>query len=165
MDAWARSPEHLLEISDVILRLLAASVVHSLILPAWRSADSVLINAPTLACLMEQCQSLNVILSLHGQEMDENHCRVLEAYSKPGLEIELIRCKLTSAGSRALAEVLGRNLGPTKLAFGDIDYSVLANGLRGNSRLKSLTPRISSNLEVSNRQVLAIAGAVRENKA
>jgi hypothetical protein len=27
--AWARSPEHLLEICDVILRLLVASVVHS----------------------------------------------------------------------------------------------------------------------------------------
>jgi hypothetical protein len=63
IDAWARSPEHLLEISDVILRLLAASAVHSVVLHAWRSVNGVLNNAPTLAYLMEQCQSLNVILS------------------------------------------------------------------------------------------------------
>jgi hypothetical protein len=38
-------------------------------------------------------------------------------------------------------------------------YYVPANGLRGNSRLKSLTSRISSN-----RDVLALAGALKENK-
>jgi hypothetical protein len=99
------------------------------------------------------------------EEMDENHCRVLGDYSRPGLEIVLDRCKITSAGASALAEVLGRNQGPTKLDFCVIDNLVLADGLRGNSRLKSLRPRlISSNLEVRNRQILAIADAVRENK-
>jgi hypothetical protein len=41
---------------------------------------------------------------------------------------------------------------------------VLANGLRGNSRLKSLKPRIPSSDEVCNRKFLAIADAVRENE-
>jgi hypothetical protein len=158
--ALARSPEHLLEISDVVVRLLAASVVHSVLLS---SLAGVLINAPTLAYLMEQCQSLNV-LSLYDLEMDEDHCRVLGAYSRPDLEIVLVRCKLTSAGASALADVLGRNQGPTKLDRCDIDCSVLANGLRGNSRLESLRPRFSSNLEDDNRKVLAIASALRENK-
>jgi hypothetical protein len=93
----ARSPEHLLEICNVVLRLLAASVVHSVILYARSSFHGVLINAPTLAYLMEeQCQSLKS-LSLKHLEMDENHCRVLGTYSRPGLEIELIHCKLTRA--------------------------------------------------------------------
>jgi hypothetical protein len=96
--------------------------------------------------------------------MDENHCRVLGTYSRPDLKIELIHCKLTSTGASALAEVLGRNQGPTKLECCDVDNIVLADGLRGNSRLKSLRPRISSNFEVSNRQVLAIASVLQDNK-
>jgi hypothetical protein len=113
---------------------------------------------------------------------------------------------------RALAEVLGRNQGPTKLDCCDIDSFVLADRLRGNSslktvnlrvlgqtlwqrslgamrarpglivviwtmffsrmgcaetvawRLKSLRPRISYDDENSNRAVIAIASALKENK-
>jgi hypothetical protein len=96
--------------------------------------------------------------------MDENPIRILGAYSRPDLEINLDRCTFTSAGTRVLVEVLGRNQGPTKLHCCDIDYIVLANGLRGNSRLKSLTARISGNLEKDNAQVIAIAGALRGNE-
>jgi hypothetical protein len=163
IDAWARSPEHLLEICHVVLRLLGASVVHLVFLQKWRSPGDISINATCLVYLMEQCQSLKV-LTLVDLVLDENHCRVLGAYSRPGLEIVLDICKLTSAGTNALAEVLKRNQGPTKLDCCDIDYSVLADGLRGNSRLKTLRPRMASSLEDDNRQVLAIAGALQENK-
>jgi hypothetical protein len=62
-----------------------------------------------------------------------------------------------------LAEVLGRNQGPSKLYDCEIDYSVLANGLRGNSRLKSLSLRIFSDSDILTYS-LAIAGGLRENK-
>jgi hypothetical protein len=107
----------------------------------WNSADGVSINTSSLTYLME--------ISL-----DEDHFRALGDFSKPGLEIMLVRSKITSAGASGLAEILGRNQGPTKLHNCAIDYCVLANG-----RLKSLTPSI-----VSNRDVLAIAGALKENK-
>jgi hypothetical protein len=109
---------------------------------------------------MEQCQSLKV-LKLADLEIDENHCRVLGAYSRPGLEIELLRCKLTGAGTSALAEVLGRNEGPTKLAYCDLDNFVIADGLRGNSRLKSLRNPM---IRYRDAGALEIAGALRENK-
>jgi hypothetical protein len=64
----------------------------------------------------------------------------------------------------ALAEVLGRNQGPNKLDSCYIDNSVIANGLRGNSRLKSIKPRVSMTFEVGNQELLAIAGALKENK-
>jgi hypothetical protein len=54
----ARSFEHLSEICDILLRLLAASVVHSVLLHERDSCRGLMINAPTLAHLMEQCQSL-----------------------------------------------------------------------------------------------------------
>jgi hypothetical protein len=162
--AMALSREHLLEICDCVLRLLAVSVVHSLLIDTWSSLDAAVINATTLAYLMEQCQSLKV-LTLYNLDMDEDSIRVLGGYSRPGLEIVLVCCKITSAGAGALAEVLGRNQGPTELELCTIDNSVLADGLRGNSRLKYLRPRLSGNGdEDSNRQVLAIAGALRENK-
>jgi hypothetical protein len=164
IDVLARTPEHLLQICDVILRLLAASVgVHSVKLNGTNCRDE-LINAPSLACLMEQCQSLKT-LSLHNiKTLDEDQIRVLGAFSRPGLDIELQHCTLTSAGTIALVEVLTRNQGPTKLAYCSIDISILANGLRGNSRLKSFIPRISHNNEDGNREILAIAGALNKNK-
>jgi hypothetical protein len=112
---------------------------------------------------MERCQSLKT-LTLVSLELDESHCRILGVHSRPGLEIELIRCKLTSTGASALAKVLGRNQGPTKLEFCYVDNIAFADGLRGKSRLKSFTQRLSSSTEVGNQEVLAIAGAVRENK-
>jgi hypothetical protein len=162
--AVAFSPEYLLEICDVALRLVAAtSAVESVILNNWCPTPGFFINAPTLAFLMEQCQSLKALLTMDLQ-MDEDHCRVLGAYSRPDLEIVLLRCTITSAGASALAEVLGRNQGPTELVECGVDNLVLADGLCGNSRLESLTPRISSSPEDGNQELLAIADAVRENK-
>jgi hypothetical protein len=63
---------------------------------------------------MEKCQTLKV-LQLQDLGMDENDCCVLGTYSRPGIDIELICCRITGAAAEALAEVLGRNQGPTKL--------------------------------------------------
>jgi hypothetical protein len=104
------------------------------------------------------------VLTLKELKMDEDHCRILGDFSRPDLEIVLDECKITSAGASALAKVLGRNQGPTNLTFCDIDNFVLADGLRGNSRLKILRPLFSCSDEVRRREVLAIAGALRENK-
>jgi hypothetical protein len=77
---------------------------------------------------MEQCQSLKA-LTLRDLDMDEEHCRVLGAFSRPDLEIALAYCKQTSAGTSTQAEVLGRNAGPTQLEWCGIDNLVLADGL------------------------------------
>jgi hypothetical protein len=103
-------------------------------------------------------------LTLKHLEMDEDHCLALGSYSRPDLEIILTRCKITSTGASALAEILRRNQGPTKLDWCEIDNLVLANGLRGNCRLKSLILRLSDNADVGNQELLAFAGALRENK-
>jgi hypothetical protein len=160
--ALTRSPEHLLEICDLVLGLLAASVVHSLILGTESLLDRALINAPTLAYLMKQCQSLKA-LRLKGIALDKDHLSVLGDLSRPDLEITLEGCRIEGAAATVLADVLGGNQGPTELDFCCMDYFVIANGLRGNSRLKSLTQRFSY-LEDDNREVLAIVGALKENK-
>jgi hypothetical protein len=96
--AMALSREHLLEICDVVVRLLAASVVHSVILRPPYLSDDVSINATSLAYLMEKCQSLKAFTLKH-LALDDNHCHVLGNYSRPNLEIVLSSCKLTSAGT------------------------------------------------------------------
>jgi hypothetical protein len=160
--AMAPSSEALSEICDIVLRLLATSVARSVLI-IRRAYEDVFTNAASLAYLMEQCQSLEA-LTLVDLTIDENSCRALGAYSRPDLEINLIRCNLTSAGTSAFAEILASNQGPTNLDYCNIDNFVLADGLRGNSRLKGLNPHFSNNLEVGSREVLAILGALRENK-
>jgi hypothetical protein len=159
----ASSSKELLEICDVVLRLLAASVVRSVILSEWRCPRNILINATSLAYLMEQCQSLKA-LTLEEIALDENHCRALGAYSRPDLEIMLTKCAITSDGTSALAEVLKCNQGPTRLDCCATDYPVLSSGLRGNSRLKLFRALISNDRDVGNQALLAIAGALRENQ-
>jgi hypothetical protein len=166
--ALALSRQHLLEIYDVVLRLLASSVVHSVIIRHdYQRSGDISINATCLAYLMEKCQSLRT-LTLKLLSLDENHCRVLGTHSRPNLEIVLSSCKLTSTGTNALVEVLRRNQGPTGLHCCSVDYYILADGLRGNSRLKSLV-RQSLGRPHSNRpgddsrEILALASALREN--
>jgi hypothetical protein len=162
--AVAGSTEELSEICDVLLRLLAASAIHSVDLYSHSSRRGALINAASLAYLMEQCQSLKA-LTLQKIALDEDEIRVLGAYSRLGLEIVLSHCTLTSVGASALAEVLARNQGPTQLRCCYIDNFVIADGLRGNSRLKGLRPRPIRNSEVGNRELLvAIASALKENR-
>jgi hypothetical protein len=154
------------EIVDIVRRLLAANArdVYQLTLRSVGREDTDIFNAPTLADLMEQSESLKVLKLQNLESLDEDHLRVLGTLSRPGLEIELVRCKLRSAGKIALVDVLGRNKGPTKLEDCFIDHSVLADGLRGNNRLKSLRPRISSDLEAGSRESFVIAEVLRENK-
>jgi hypothetical protein len=158
----ACSSEELLEIVDVVLRLLAASVVHSVILESWHGAG--LINAPALAYLMEQCQSLKALTLKNVSALEEDQIRVLGTYSRPGLDIELKYCRIAGAAAavywlRSLDAIRAR---PSWI-YVKLTFFFLA-GFRGNNRLKSFRPRLSHNLGVSNHEVLAIAGALKENK-
>jgi hypothetical protein len=137
LTAMALSPDALLAIVDVVSRLLMADVSEVYELELRCVAIGQLFNAPIFAHLVPQCQSLKA-LTLVNISLDEEHCRVLGYCSKPGLEIELKECRIVGAAAVALAEVLGCNQGPTKLHGCHIDHCGLANGLRGNSRLKSL---------------------------
>jgi hypothetical protein len=73
-NALARSSEHSSEICDVVLRLLAASVVHSVFVSKWSTLGAS-INAHTLAYLLEQCRSLQAF-TLVDTFLDEDHLRV-----------------------------------------------------------------------------------------
>jgi hypothetical protein len=100
-----------------------------------------LLSNPTLSFILK-IQTLKV-LKLEDLKMDENHCSV----------VEMIRCRLTSAGTSSLVEVVGRNQGLTRLDGCYIDNFVLADGLHGNSSLKRLGPHLSTMSEVRNREV------------
>jgi hypothetical protein len=129
--------------------------------------DEVFFDAPSLAHLVEQCPNLKTLTLFGLKSLQEDHVRVLGALSsRPGLDIELNHCRITGAAAEALVEVLlgRRNQGPTKLDSCDMDCSVLAHALRGNSRLQSLAPHLSYNSAVRNQELLAIAGALGENK-
>jgi hypothetical protein len=161
MIVMTRSREALSEFCDAILRLLAVSAVHQVDLQGIECENSPF-AAPSLAYLMEQCQRMKT-LTLENIALNEDHIRVLGDFSKPDLEIVLKDCRITGAASTVLAQVLGTNKGPTGIVHGDVDNFLLADGLRGNSRLKDLIPLISSNVEVGSREVLAYTRALPEN--
>ncbi len=85
---------------------------------------------------------------------------MLGGYSRLDVEMNLDRCKLVSAGISDLAEVLLRNQGPRYIDSCDFDNYVLANGLHGNGRLKSLRPRLSSYRDVGNQELFTITCAL-----
>jgi hypothetical protein len=160
--AW--SPAALSEIVDVVCSLLAANTSEVDVLELCNEGlgKEAFCSAPIFASLAEQCQNLKC-LTLRGLDsLSEDQIRVLDTISRPGLEIVLRECRIEGAAAEALAEALGRNQGPTRLDECDIDYSVLANGLRGNSRLKSMCN--DTNAKVSDEDLLAIAAALKENK-
>jgi hypothetical protein len=152
------------EIGDVFRRLLLADAreVNELELTKVGLFGGDNFSAPIFAYLAERYQSLRSV-KLEGLVLDEDDIRVLGDISRPDLEIDLKRCRIEGVAAEALAEVLCSNQGPTTLADCNVDYSVIANGLHGNSRLKSLSPRWD--FEVDNpRQVVALTGALKENK-
>jgi hypothetical protein len=67
-------------------------------------------NAASLAYLMERCQRLKVF-ALQQVLLDVDHFRVVDALSRPGLEIEieLSNCRIIGATAAVLAQVLRRN--------------------------------------------------------
>jgi hypothetical protein len=102
-----------LEMFAVVGRLLtaSASTVYELdIRNLCRRHQAYDTIGPTLAYLMQQCQSLKV-LSLTFFEIDEDQIRVLGAVSRPGLDIKLKFCRIAGASAEALAEVLKRDQG------------------------------------------------------
>jgi hypothetical protein len=163
MVALASSSAVLSETFDVVRRLLLADVseVYELTFTNVGQSYEVFFNAFSFANLVEQCDNLKTLTLEQIASLDEDHFRALGAISRPGLEIELKHCRITGAAAAVLAQVLGRNQGPTKLDACEIDNLVLANGLRGNSRLKSLRLRTLSSPD---QELLAIADALRENK-
>jgi hypothetical protein len=54
---------------------------------------------------MGQCQSIKT-LTLQQIALDEDHFRVLGAYSRLGLRIKLNYCKMSSVGTSAFVELL-----------------------------------------------------------
>ena len=159
------SPEARLEVFGVVGRLLTAtsSEVYELDIRNLCRVHQVFDNfGPTcFEYFMEKFQSLY----LAHLEIDEDQIGTLGAISRPCLDIKLAFCRISGASAEALAEVLQRNQGPTELIYCDIDNFILADGLRGNSRLINLRVLcLSSTNEVGNREVLAITSALRENK-
>jgi hypothetical protein len=164
--AFARSSAALSEIVDVVCSLLVANTneFDDLELCNEGLRKDVFCSAPVFASLAEQCQSLKYLKLERMDSLNEDQIHVLGTFSRPGLQVELWQCDFEGIAAEALAEVLGRNQGPTMLDECDIDYSVLANGLRGNSRLKSMLNPTDGDRKVSDEDLLITAVTLKENE-
>jgi hypothetical protein len=115
--AMARSSEAFSEIVDVVLPpLLMANVseIHELELRNVRRHGVASYDVPIFVHLVVQFKSLK-FLTLERMTLDEDDCRVLGNIS--GKNLELKGCIIEDAAAETLAEVLGRNQGPTRLDY------------------------------------------------
>jgi hypothetical protein len=121
---------------DLLLQLLAVAQGKELsLLFADESDDS---DAPfsnvALSRLVVMNQSLET-LELCKFSVDRDFCHALGFVIRPDLQTRFRDCNMTESGSRAVAEAIHSHQGPTWLLNCDMDHSLLAEALRGNTSL------------------------------
>jgi hypothetical protein len=112
------------------------------------SIESVLCRSPlpppvsgtALAFLLQERRGNVKCVSFKHCILNEEHIRALSNESRPYMKVTLDSCELEDSVDcrNAFIECLQNNRGPTKLSRCDIDHRVLANTLRGNTRLTSI---------------------------
>jgi hypothetical protein len=130
--AWALEGQELASACNLVARLLVTSKTLSNI-----EVES--ISAPDLSQLLKTLLPSLEKISLRNCTLDEDHCRVLAAASSSGLEIVLAQSIITNAGARIFAESFRLNQGPTKLIYCEMDNAVIADAMRGNTIVNTLT--------------------------
>jgi hypothetical protein len=103
-------------------------------------------------------QSHNLrVLRLHYLNLDTCHCRAMDALARTDLQIVLIECVPTESGRQ--------NRGPSQLIYCRIDTRGLADALRGNSTVNSLTLRATCRVaSVSDEDRLVLFQTLAENE-
>jgi hypothetical protein len=97
--------------------------------------------------LIQSSHSLK-ILSMWRVRLNENHCHAIDASTRTDLEINLgMSCELTELGEIVLLESIRQNRGPTGLHRVNLNARRLADALRGNSRVSTLTPLLGRTSE------------------
>jgi hypothetical protein len=128
--AWApRTAVELTLACNLVVRLLATSMKLRTIEVGW-------ISAPDLSQLLKASRPCLAKITLNEGFLGEDHCRVLAAASRPGLDIVLKHCRIVKAGARIFAGSLRLNQGPTEMNVCDIDNAILAEALRGKRLLE-----------------------------
>jgi hypothetical protein len=116
---------------------------------------------PGLAFSHFLVQSHNLrVLRLHNRRLDTCHCRAMDALTRTDLQIDLIDCQPTESGKIVLLESIRQNRGPTQLSRCRIDTRGLADALRGNSSVSSLSPH----LRYSDQDRLVLVQALAETE-
>jgi hypothetical protein len=134
---YASSVAHATVASDILLQLLTTCESRELLLQGDCE-----FQIPGLAFSHFLVQSHNHlrVLRLQYLVLDTCHCRAMDALTRTDLQINLIDCEPTESGETVLLESIRQNRGPTQLLQCRIDTGRLADALRGNSSVNSLSP-------------------------
>jgi hypothetical protein len=129
---------------NFLVRLLAASEKSKVYLYGHTYGRSLLlpVSGPTLSYLFEHSQEHLIKVTLGHAILSEEHLRVLAISPRHERQLELVLqwCRFADndACREASVQWLQSDGGPTELDGCHIDSHVLANSLRGNSRLSIL---------------------------
>jgi hypothetical protein len=98
------------------------------------------VSGAALALLFQESRGNVRSVSLSHCILNEEHIRALSTESRPDMKVKLSSCELADSEicRNAFVECLQNNTGPTELHFLKIDYTLLIDALRGNTRVNSL---------------------------
>ena len=128
-------------VCDLLLQsLIGCKIIETVILEYGRDSpdhSAFPLSGPALSRFLTQRSDIPDI-KLVSFELDEEHCRASVATEnvKEDVNITLKHCHLTEAGERLLFDGIRRNLGPTSLQSCCFNTQLLADALRGNTRIK-----------------------------
>jgi hypothetical protein len=126
---------------NFLVRLLAASEKREVYIMNG-SIELLPVSGPTLSHLFERSRETLIKVSLGFMILNEEHIRALAIASAPRHELRLVLqfCRLSDndACRNSFAQWLQSGGGPTELCQCHIDSHVLADSLKGNSRLGNL---------------------------
>jgi hypothetical protein len=122
---------------DFMVRLLAGSEKRKVYLYGLSGTLLLPVAGPSLSHLFERSQEHLITFTVGHVILNEEHIRVLAIAPQPELQLCLVWCELSDNGAcrNRFVEWLQSGGGPTELDGCHIDSHVLADSLKGESRL------------------------------
>jgi hypothetical protein len=155
----ARSEAHATVACDILLQLLTTCESRKVRLENRYEFDRFPVSGLAFSHFLAQSHNLRV-LRMIGLDLDTSHCRAIDGLTRTDLQIKLFQCKTAASGEQILLECIRQNRGPTTLLDCRIDTRRLADALRGNNSVTTLSP--SRDCGDEERLVLVVALAENE---
>jgi hypothetical protein len=157
----ASSEAHATVASGILLQLLTSCESREVSLHQGHLYCEFQIPELAFSHLLVHSHSLRGLRLLH-LRLDTCHCRAIDDLARTNLHIEFIRCFPTESGETVLLESIRHNRGPTQLIQCRIDTRRLAEALRGNNIVNSLTLRTHE--PYSDEEMLGFVQGLAENE-
>jgi hypothetical protein len=126
---------------DILLQLLTTCESRKITLTSYNDSHVFPVSGLAFSHFLIHSNHSLKVLSLDSLLLDACHCHAIDASTRTDLQIDLNSdLGVTELGENIILESIQQNRGPTGLYRVRLDASRLANALRSNSRVSSISP-------------------------